>query len=37
MKEKKWKKHPLFDTCLIANALNPELIGHIANRTYWRH
>ncbi|WP_223811621.1 exosporium leader peptide-containing protein [Bacillus wiedmannii] len=28
MKEKKWKKHPLFDTCLIANALNPELIGH---------
>ncbi|HDV7172748.1 TPA: collagen-like protein, partial [Bacillus cereus] len=27
MKEEKWKKHPLFDTYLIANALDPELIG----------
>ncbi|MEX5522971.1 MULTISPECIES: exosporium leader peptide-containing protein [Bacillus cereus group] len=27
MKEKKWKKHPLFDTRLIAHALNPELIS----------
>ncbi|PDZ47421.1 exosporium leader peptide-containing protein, partial [Bacillus wiedmannii] len=27
MKEKKWKKHLLFDTCLIASALDPELIG----------
>ncbi|WP_257132324.1 exosporium leader peptide-containing protein [Bacillus wiedmannii] len=27
MKDKKWKKHPLFDACLISNALDPELIG----------
>ncbi|HEF1886493.1 TPA: exosporium leader peptide-containing protein, partial [Bacillus cereus] len=27
MKNKKWEKHPLFDTCLIATGLNPDLIG----------
>ncbi|HFJ9287493.1 TPA: exosporium leader peptide-containing protein, partial [Bacillus toyonensis] len=27
MKNQKWNKHPLFDTCLIATALNPDSIG----------
>ncbi|WP_197202245.1 exosporium leader peptide-containing protein [Bacillus thuringiensis] len=27
MKEKKWEKHPLFDTCLIASGVDSNLIG----------
>ncbi|PGD15045.1 collagen-like protein, partial [Bacillus toyonensis] len=27
MENKKWNKHPLFDTCLIATAFDSNLIG----------